>query len=689
MPGKEKALPREAASPQPDDAATFSLLKRPGVVGLLLAILTFAAYSPVVRNDFVNYDDSDYVFGNAHVYTGLKWENIVWAFNSGHASNWHPITWMSHQLDCQLFGVSPLATHLVNLLIHAGNAVLLFFLLRRMTGAHWRGALVAALFALHPLHVESVAWASERKDVLSTLFFLLTLYCYAEYASKAASSNQRPAILAYGLALLCFVLGLLSKPMLVTLPFVLLLLDYWPLNRIRPPLLGRLLIEKIPFFSLSAASCVVTFYAQKQGGAVSTSISLGARLANASVSCARYLIKTIFPFDLSVLYPHPGSWKPWIVAAATVVVVAILVSAGLAFRRRPYWTIGWLWFFGTLVPVIGFVQVGIQSMADRYTYIPLMGVFIAVVWLVADLMPKEKESFAPIAVGAAFILLVCVGLTWRQVQYWRDSETLFKRAVAVTTGNYLAYNNIGFYQFGKGRTDEAMDSYRKALEIKPDYEDALNNLGHAFAGRKDFVHAIPLYEAALRIRPNHIEVHNNYGNALSEVGQLEAAITNYQFVLAHQPDHADAHNNLGIAFAMQGKLDDALPHFQAAIRLKKEYASAHSNLGNVYAAKHQLDQAVAELELALKLSPEDAQAHNNLGNVLAEQGKLDEAVPHYEKALKLNANNPEAHYNLALAYVRLGKKDPAISHLQDALRIKPDYTQARQQLEALNAGTRP
>jgi protein O-mannosyl-transferase len=697
-------------------------LRRPGLLCLLLAVTTFAAFLPVARHGYVNYDDSDYVTANAHVQSGLKWENVVWALKSGHASNWHPLTWMSHMLDVQLFAEKPGAQHLVSLGFHLANTLLLFLWLRRLTGALWRSVMVAALFALHPLRVESVAWISERKDVLSGFFFLLTLGAYVRFAECGVRSAEcgmlQPddgtthhasrftfhvsrlapfsAAVWYLLALFFFGLGLMSKPMLVTLPFVLLLLDFWPMQRFQPsPLdsrsstLIRLAAEKAPFLVLAAASCVVTFIVQRKGGAVSTSLSLGARVANAAVSYIRYIGKLLWPKDLSVLYPHPGHWPAWEVSASAVLLLAISVAVIVLARRRPYLAMGWLWFCGTLVPVIGLVQVGVQSMADRYTYLPLIGLFIMLVWGIDELVPNRRWRTEPLAVAGVSLLAACALLTARQVLFWRDSAALFGHAVQVTRDNYLAYNNLGFYLSGQGKTSEAMENYRRALQINPAYEDALNNLGYALAGQKKYLEAIPLYEAALRIRPNHVEVHNNLGNALSETGRIDEAIQHYLIVLKQSPDHADAHNNLGIALAMKGKLGEAIPHFQAAIRSNPKYASAHSNLGNAFAVQHRLDEAIKQYREALRLKPEDAQAHNNLGNALTEQGKVAEAIEHYREALRLNADNPEAHFNLGIALLHESKREEAVAHFTEALRLKPDYAEARKQLDALNGRPGP
>jgi len=712
-------------------------MRSPKVICLLLVLVTAAVYWPVALNDFVNYDDSDYVTANIHVQGGFSLANVIWAFTTGHASNWHPLTWLSHMTDWQVFGEHAWGHHLVNVAFHIANTLLLFLVLRRMTAAVWRSAFVAALFGLHPLHVESVAWVSERKDVLSGCFFLLTLWAYTRYVesrvhdaqstvSRPERTVQRPkskdqspkprikdreptvrspqpmeqgqpaahhAWLYYWISIVLFAFGLMSKPMLVTVPFVLLLLDYWPLQRCgfenqksKVETFLSLVWEKAPFLILSLVSCAVTFQVQRKGGAVSTILSLGARGGNAVVSYGRYLGKTFWPLDLSVLYPHPGHWPAWEVVVATLLLVAICVAVVVLGRQRPYLVVGWLWFLGTLVPVIGLVQVGIQSMADRYMYVPLIGILIVITWGISEVAPRWT-GHANLALGAGLSLMFCAALTMRQILYWRNSETLFLRAVQVTPRNYLAYNNIGFYLSGKGRSAEAIGYYRRSLEINPQYEDALNNMGYALAGQKRYGEAFGFYEEALKVRPDNVEVHNNLGNAFSETGRGNEAIEQYLFVLKHNPEHADAHNNLGIALAMRGNLDEAIIHFRAALRFKPNYASAHSNLGNALAAQHKLDEAISEYQKSLLLNPIDAQAHNNLGNALAELGRLDEAVPQYTEALKLNANNPEAHFNLGLALARLGKREDAVAHLREALRLRPDYEEARQQMEALNPGT--
>jgi tetratricopeptide (TPR) repeat protein len=709
MPDKKPIGPTEQTATEVLDPTWKRVVGSPLFISLCLALATFAIFSSVTQHEFVNYDDPDYITSNSHVQGGLTPANIGWAFKTGHASNWHPLTWLSHMLDCQLFGQRAAMHHLMNVVFHTSNAVMLFLLLKRLTGAPWRSAFVAAAFAWHPLHVESVAWASERKDVLSTFFFILTIWVYVKYVGGRQESgvrSQEPEIRGQGslvhgpvvrgpvvwyvLALVLFALGLMSKPMLVTTPFVLLLLDYWPLHRfeisnlkVQLPTLGRLILEKIPFFALSIGSSVVTYYVQRKGGAVSTSISLGGRLLNAVVAYALYIRNTFFPHDLAVLYPHPGQWGATYLLGSAILLAAIFAVVIAAGPKRPYLITGWFWFLGTLIPAIGLVQVGVQSMADRYTYIPLIGLFIMLAWGVSDVLARFGWGKKVLATGAGLTLASCACLTIHQLGYWQNSEILFRHAAGVTRNNYLAYNNLGYYLSGRGEIQEAMDNYRKALEINPQYEDAYNNMGYALAALKKYPEAIAHYQAALRIRPKHAEVHNNLGNALADIGHIDEAIAHYRIVLEQQPEHADAHNNLGIALAMKGNFPEAIEHFHAAIRYKPGYASAHSNLGNAFAVQHKLDEAIAEYRQSLLLNPKDAQAHNNLGNALTERGELAEAVRHYEDALKLNADNPEANFNLGMTLRRQGKTNDAIMHFREALRLKPDYQDAKRQLGEL------
>jgi Flp pilus assembly protein TadD len=649
--------------------------RRVCLICLALAVAALAVFGGALTCDFVNYDDPTYVTSNPDVQHGLTPAGVVWAFETPAASNWHPLTWLSHMADVQFFGMSPVGHHLTSLLLHAANAVLLFLILNAMTGAFWRSAVVAALFALHPLRVESVVWVSERKDVLSSLFWMLTVWSYFHF-QKAKSK------LWYATALASFACGLMSKPMLVTLPFVLLLLDYWPLGR---RISWQLILEKIPFFGLTAISSVVTFLVQKRGGAVSplTGLPLLPRIANALISYVRYIAKFFWPTRLSVLYPHPGHWPVWQIVSATVLLAVITALVVWRWRAQPYLAVGWFWFLGMLAPAIGLVQVGIQSMADRYSYLPLVGISIIVVWGLSDMLAQYHAGRWILGAAAGVAITACIVLTPLQVLHWHDSDSLFEHAIAVTKNNYLAYNNLGYFLSNRGESEKAMKYYESALQINPNYDEGHNNLGFALAALGRFQEATNEYIKALSINPRLTEAHNNLGNALGNLGLNDAAIHEYQVALQENPRHADAHNNYGIALAMHGKLDEAIAQFRLAILYKENYASAHSDLGNALAMKGDLAAAIQEYQICLRLTPADPQAHNNLANALAQEGKLEEAAIEYRKALELKPENPEAHFNLGVCLIRQGKRAEAAEEYRAALRQRPNYPTAQQQLDAL------
>ena len=442
------------------------------VICLVLALVTLVVYWPITRHGFTNFDDDGYITGNPHVKSGLTWPGIVWAFRSTETGNWHPLTWISHMLDCQLYGLNPGGHHLTNLIFHIANTLLLFLLLTQLTGAIWRSAFVAALFAWHPLHVESVAWAAERKDVLSAFFWMLTLFFYARHAQNKTSRNPQLSTLNYILALFFFACGLMSKPMVVTLPFVLLLLDWWPLNRFQAGSFARsavnLIIEKLPFFALAAAGSIVTYLAQKAGGAVSND-TFAFRLTNALCSYLRYISKTFWPVDLAVIYPFPGHGLA--VPAMIAAILLMIVSVWLIFsaRRHPWLLVGWLWFLGTLVPVIGLVQIGSQSMADRYMYIPAIGLFILLVWGANELLnawPKKQKILTWAGIAALAGCLVC---TRAQIKYWQDSISLFRHASEVTSNNYVAFACLAQALDAADHEAEALAAATNAVRIETTY----------------------------------------------------------------------------------------------------------------------------------------------------------------------------------------------------------------------------
>ncbi len=653
---------------------------------LFLVVATLATYGDLRNHQFINYDDNIYVTDNPPVQGGLTLTGLVWAFTTLHTGMWIPLTWLSFMVDSQLFGLRPGGFLLTNLLFHLANALLLFGWLLRTTRAPGRSFLAAALFALHPLHVESVAWATERKDVLSTFFWLLTMWAYVWYA-------ERPRLGRYALILVCFCLGLMAKPMLVTLPGALLLLDYWPLGRLscKGPAaaaaspqpapgvtLKRLLWEKSPLLAIAALSTVVTFYAQKRTGAMFPlqALPIPDRLANALVACVGYLEKMFWPARLAVLYPLPGHHLPiWQAPAAGLALAALSLLALRQARRHPYLLVGWLWYLGTLLPVIGLVQVGVQAMADRYTYVPGIGLFIVVVWGVADLAARWRAPRFLLPVGAGVVLAALMICTWVQVSYWRDSISLYEHTLQVTRGNPIIRNNLGIALAAQGKTDQAITQYDEALRLKPGYADAHNNLGLALEAQGKVDQAMAQYAEALRLNPDLAGAHNNLGLALAAQGKLDQAVSHYAEALRLNPAYAGAHNNLGLALAAQGKLDQAVAQYAEALRLNPDLAKAHNNLGLALAAQGKLDQAMAHYAEALRLNPDYAEAHNSLGLALTAQGKMDQARAHFAEALRLKPDYAEAHNNLGLSLAAQGKLDQAVAQYAEALRLNPDLAE--------------
>jgi Tfp pilus assembly protein PilF len=566
----------------------------------VLVLVTIGLYVPATGHSFVSYDDKEYVLDNTHVTSGLSLENARWAFRSGYAANWHPVTWLSHMLDCQLFGLNPWGHHLTNVLLHALNAGLVFALLQQMTGAVWRSLFVAALFAVHPLRVESVAWVAERKDVLSGFFGLLSLIAYAGYAQSTGIRSQesqsrgrrvfsapgRPA-LDYGLAVFLFALGLMSKPMLVTWPFVMLLLDYWPLQRFKGKSTWPLVAEKIPFFALAALACVTTFWVQQHEGAVNTvqNLPLGTRSGNALVSYCRYLEKLFWPADLAVFYPHPGHWSLAKVLLAGGVMLAVSVVVFEERRRFPFLLVGWLWFIGTLVPVIGLVQVGDQAMADRYTYLPSLGLLILAIWGAYELTRGWHYPVFALAGAGSAALVLCIVFTRQQLGHWEGTEALFRHALQVTENNYVAHVGLGIELVRKDHIDEAISQYQEGLRLKPDYALAHNNLGYALLRKGQIEEAISHYHEALFLKPDYTLAHHNLGNALLMKGQIDEAISQYQAAILLKPDYADAHNDLGLALYRKGRPGEAMCQFQEALRLDPDHSAARKNLDFVPATK--------------------------------------------------------------------------------------------------------
>jgi Flp pilus assembly protein TadD len=591
-------------------------------IGLLLAAVTLVVWWPVVHCDFLNYDDPDYFTNNSHVQGGLTRANVVWAFMTGHASNWHPLTWLSLMLDSQLFGKGPAGPHFTNLLFHTANTVLVFLLLRRLTEATWRSALVAALFALHPLHVESVAWVSERKDVLSAFFGLLSLLFYARHVQESKVPGSKFKAF-YALALMFLVLGLMCKPMLVTLPLVMLLLDFWPLQRFSGSTLQQLLVEKIPFFILSAGSCILTFVVQQKGGAVVSlvTIALADRFENALVSYARYLGKTFWPATLAAPYPLSPHW-PMLTVLLVFVLFAGLGVAAIGFRKRhPFGFTGWFWFVITLLPVIGLIQVGNAAMADRYTYLPLIGVFLVLVWSAGVAHENGRVPKLVLIGVAAAALAACTGQTRRQLEFWRNNEALFRHTLAVTKDNFTAEVNLGTWLSKMGQMPEAMELFHEALRLRPDDPDVLYNLGNAVARLGDWDNAIANYRRARQKAPAPADLLNNLGLALAAKKQYAEAITNFEAALKVKPDYSDAHNNLAAVLFIEHRFDEAAQHYREALRLTPDDPRICANLGDTLVRLGQISEAAKYYQEALRLKPDDASVAAKLRRLAAEVPK--------------------------------------------------------------------
>jgi tetratricopeptide (TPR) repeat protein len=638
-----------------------SSFRREWIICFFLIAATLAVYWQVTDYDFVNYDDINYITENPPVRSGLSLKGIAWAFSTTHASNWHPLTWLSHMLDVQLFELKPGWHHLVNVFFHILNTVLLFLILNRTTRALWPSAFVAALFALHPLHVESVAWVAERKDVLSTFFWMLTMGAYVFYVEK-------PDTKKYLLTLGFFVLGLMAKPMLVTLPFVLLLLDYWPLKRfqiptpagrdssgtldannpgakkkkskksaardnaeikkaLQPsgqwPALLALIKEKIPFFVLSAASGIITFYAQKKGGAVGSLdiLPFNARMANAIVSYVDYIGKMIWPRNLAVFYPHPGMLPVWLVLGSALTLLIITVLVLRSAKRFPYLATGWLWYLGTLVPVIGLVQVGLQALADRYTYVPLIGIFVIIAWGVPELTRKWHHQKTLMAVSCSLILTILMFSTWSQAKYWQNSIKLFEHAIKATADNYVAHNNLGVALTKIGEKEKAAFHYSEAIRIKPNYENAHYNLGNYLASQGMTSEAISHYSEAIRIKPNYSKAHSNLGAMLASQGKFQEAIVQYEKAIRIEPANASFYYNLGMALASMNRYDEAINRFREALLIQPNYAEVHNDLGMVLAIQGKTGEAIAHFREALLLKPNFAPARQNLNRAMQTEKK--------------------------------------------------------------------
>ncbi len=677
------------------------------------------------RCDFINYDDPAYLTENTQIQNGVTLEAVRWAFTTGYAANWHPLTWLSHMVDIQLLGLKPHGHHFTSLLFHIANTLLLFFVLNRMTKAPWKCAFVAALFALHPLHVESVAWVAERKDVLSTFFWMLTMAGYVRYV-------EDPRLKNYMAVILFFVLGLMAKPMLVTLPFVLLLLDYWPLCRFelnlpkkisRPrekrnakknstmegePLsagkknrvsgnrrslraftqssvlspqscsisaqsfaLRPLLVEKIPLFALAALSCIVTYIVQQKGGAVRSieEFSLGDRIANAFVSYIIYVEKTIWPNNLAVYYPHPESWPLWQTTGAVLILAAVTLTVIRTANRFPYLASGWLWFAGTLVPVIGIVQIGTQAMADRYTYIPLIGLFIMAAWGIPDLLKNRPYRNEALFASSALILACLSIVTWRQVGYWRDSISLYDHALEVIGPDDVIFCNRGVARDALGGHLQAISDYDRAIGINPHRAEAYHDRGLAYGTLGNYGQEVSDCSKAIEIYPEYANAFGHRGAAWLELGNYGQAISDFGRAIEIDPKLAWAYGGRGRAYGKLGSQRQAISDFEKALEMNPEYSEVYNNRGVAYAILGNNKQAISDYDRAIEIDPAYANAYYNRGVAYGELGNQRQAISDYDRAVEINPEYADAYNNRGAAYERLGDRRRGIEELQKAARL--------------------
>lgn len=655
-------------------------------IGLTIGVL--AVYAPVKNFGFV-WDDQVFVSGNPHVAGGFTPENLRWSFGIHGPGQWHPLSFWIHQLNCTLFGLDAGMHHMVNVLPHTAAAMALLGAFRRLTGQFWPSAFVATLFALHPLSVESVAWVAHMRESLSMLFWALAMWAYAGYAESWKSKPNLRFLASgrYWLVVLFFVLGLISKPTLMTLPCVLLLLDFWPLNRVkvidfrslvadfRP-----LILEKLPLFVLAGISVWLTYLCQKSiGEGTVTSLKVfpfGERLANAALSYTLYLRNMVWPTDLAALYPLPKSFNPAWVAAAAILLIAFTI-ASIRFRRKGYLLVGWLWYLGTLVPVIGIVKTGaLTAMADHYTYFSLLGIYLIIGCGLGDLVSARPRLRKIVPVVVCCIMAAMAVKARIQVGVWRDAETLWRNALAHTKNNARAHNNLGNTLKDEGKIDEAIEQFRLALRIEPNYADAHNNLGVALTAQGSIDQAMEQYRLALRINPNNAEAHNNLGKELAAQGKVDEAIKQYRLALRINPNLVLAHSNLGVALVAQGNIDEAIEHFQSALKIYPFNADAHCNLAIALAVQGKNNEAIKEYRTALSINPNHAEACNSLGKALVAEGKNDEAIKQFQSAARINPDYADARNNLGIALASQGRVDEAIEQFQNALRINPVYIDA-------------
>ena len=618
---------------------------------MLLVLAVLAVFAPLIGHPFLELDDETYVTRNPHVATGLSWDNTVWAFTAFHSSNWHPLTWISHQLDVSVWGLGPAGHHLTSVLLHAANTLLVLLVLARMTGAFWPSLFVAALFGLHPQRLESVAWVAERKDVLSAFFGLLALYAWTGYA-------KLPSRAGYVLSLVAFALSLLAKPMLVTFPFLLLLFGVWPLAQtaVSRTSARRRILELAPYFTLAAASSAVTVFAQRASGSIGSlqAVPFADRLANAATAYVAYLIKLVWPVNLALVYPLPHDVPIWRWAGAAVLLLAVTAAAIVSYRRRPWLTVGWCWYLGTLVPVIGLIQVGTQAYADRYTYFPMLGIGIVIAWGAAERAAGAKQPW-PFAATAVAVLVTLGGLTLWQGTYWASSERLFARSLAVSPGSALIHNNYGSLLQRDGRREDARQQFRAAVAIDPFYATARKNLGNVLLDLNMPAEAVTELTRVVQQVPDYASARNRLGVALATLGRRDEALPQLRRATELEPVDPRWREDLVVALLMAGKQTEAVSLLEAALAGAGSTVEDRYLLGVARSQRGQLDAAAAAFEAALSIEPRHARALNQLGIIRAQQGRWDEAIDLFRRALAIDPSSRDAEANLKAALARSGR----------------------------------
>jgi tetratricopeptide (TPR) repeat protein len=645
---------------------------------VFLILATSGVYWQVGGCDFINFDDPEYVVENSYVNTGLSGDNVIWAFTAFHSSNWHPLTWISHMVDSQVYGLNAGGHHVTNLVLHIINAILLFLLLKAMTGSIWPSAFVACLFALHPVHIESVAWVSERKDVLSTLFWFLTMGAYLRYGQKKTTGMYVATLILFGL-------GLMAKPMLVTVPFILLLMDYWPLNRFDRQRYGAVLVEKIPFFLLTTGSCIVTFFAQLNGDSVLGfgNVAMQHRLGNTVLSYAKYIGKMFWPTDLAIFYPFEVEQVNWQIMLAGILLIGMTVFVFRFGKRYKYLVFGWFWYLGTLVPVIGLMQVGAQGLANRYTYVPYTGLFIIIAWGAGDLFVRWRFRRAVLSSVSVVIILVLSVVTYTNVFNWRDTKTLFEHAIEVTEKNLAAHHILGDWLLRRGQVDESIVHNLKVAQINSRYFYAYENLGAAYDLKGQTKRAMDYYLKAIEVKPNTFYANINLASRYSEMGDFPRALRHLKTAMSAKPNNADLIGMLAGIYAKSGRFEEALKEYQKVLQLNPNDANICFSMGYVQLQMGRINEAIEYYNRALRIDPELAAAYHGLGNCYFALGQVDKSIDSLNRSLQIKPEFFSAYFDLGIAYYHLKNYEQAARHFEEALRINPDSADTKKILGQL------